>query len=95
MVSPKGEFRMWHFALVGVLFMGFSASQGVAGPYVWFWETIAFIGRVGAGAALAYWGARHFIHTRTHELSEEQRFVRENFWIVGWCVIVCGIFISL
>jgi len=94
-MSPKGKFRMWHFGLVGVIFMSMAASQDVASSYVWLWETVSFIGRVGAGAALAYWGARHFIHTRTHELSEEQRCIRDNCWIIGWCVLLCGIFISL
>ena len=88
--SPKGKYRMWHFAVIGAVFLGFAAMNPISAQYAWLWETVQTIGKAGAGLAIMYWAGRAFLHTRTHELPKEEQWKRENILLLGLSLVVAS-----
>lgn len=85
--SPKGVCRMWGWMLLAVLQLGltyhFLGEQ-------WLLEIIANLGEFSMLGAASYWMIRSFNHTRTHDLSREERLVRENYNVILVGLIALG-----
>lgn len=94
MTSPKGRFRMWHFGLLALVFMGLSANQSAVTEYVWLWETINLLGKIGLGVTALYYGGKELTHSRTHELEGQEKRNREIALLITWGLVLCGIFAS-
>jgi len=95
MESPKGKYRMWHVGLIALIFLGLSASQSGASSYIWLWEAIHSIGRIGLAVFAFYYAVRSIVHTRTHELTIKDRANRELYLIIALGIVLCGVFSGL
>jgi len=88
-LSPKGKFRMWHAAILAVVFLILSGTQSSQSSFPWLWEAVNMLGRIGLGLfALYYGGYKQFVHTRTHELPKELRDERENYLIIAAAIVI-------
>ena len=94
--SPKGEYRMWHVGAIALFFLGLSAWQSGVSDYVWFWETVHSVGRVGGAIFALYYSGRALAHFRSHELlGVGQKELRDNVMIIAGAIVLCGVFAGL
>lgn len=93
--SPKGSFRMWHTGVIAIIFMTLASYQSAsASSYVWLWENVNILGKLGLGATALYYMSLPLVHTRTHLLIAQDKHVRENVLIIATALVICGVFAS-
>ena len=87
--SPKGRFRLENtaciaiVALVGVYFVDSFILDG------WFRQMFLQMAKAALMSCVFYWVVqREVLHNRTHELTDEQRAVRENYLLIAHAVVI-------
>ena len=86
-ISPKGKFRSWQLLALAIATAVIAFSINSPMTAGWGSQSIIQFAKASAANAFLYGVFRVFLHQRTHELPDKEKYTRQNWLILAHAVV--------